>query len=679
MRHLVSVFFICALLLRSIPAFAGMDGAKADRAVRLDGVDNNLRTGMGFIEPGWTLEAWIKGNDCRWDSIEAVIAGGDYSEFSWADYLPLAVKEGHLYSAGADLTAPGVLDDKWHHVAVSCDGHRTALYLDGSEVAAADTAMAVIPGSVGVHEEKFHFGGDIDEVRIWRTALTGKTISKWMNRPVDPSHPGFASLYGYYNFDDLDDEVSVNLAGKGHQAFHIRNGRTKQYGDAPIAFAVTNDNPGFSRYNGRQRLFNAVAISSEWDSDQGSRDEQALKLRIAVQGSKKPMKLTELCLDFSGTDNLADIDRIHLYYTGGKARSEMRREIFGGAMTPERRMTLRPADGEVIELADGLNYFLLTFDVNKDAALGDTLLATVPYIRLDGKKIVPECDDSDVVKQVTCNNPADPGHVKVFQWNIWHGGNHLGTEGQQRIKDLIKATHADVVMLQESYGIQPLLIDSLGFNYKTASLDDNLSLYTRFPLEGIDGDRPFYSNPAKITLPGGKRIMLVDCWLRYAYRPEYTGSYPERGLDPSLWVKEDSTLAMADVKNIYDKDITPNLEPDMPVILTGDFNSCSHLDWTERTKDMHFGYGPVAFPASRFMLENGFKDSFREKNPDELKSQGSTWAVILGQTQAARIDFIYYKGDLGVQSSKIVRTSPEIDYVWPSDHAAVLTVFKVDR
>ena len=58
--------------------------------------------------------------------------------------------------------------------------------------------------------------------------------------------------------------------------------------------------------------------------------------------------------------------------------------------------------------------------------------------------------------------------------------------------------------------------------------------------------------------------------------------------------------------------------------------------------------------------------------------QGGTVAAIYGQMQMSRIDFIYYKGGLKVLSSKIVRTAPEIDYVWASDHAAVLTVFEVE-
>ena len=42
------------------------------------------------------------------------------------------------------------------------------------------------------------------------------------------------------------------------------------------------------------------------------------------------------------------------------------------------------------------------------------------------------------------------------------------------------------------------------------------------------------------------------------------------------------------------------------------------------------------------------------------------------------IDFLYYKGkNIKAVSSKIVKTAPEIDDVWASDHAAVLTVFEI--
>ena len=41
--------------------------------------------------------------------------------------------------------------------------------------------------------------------------------------------------------------------------------------------------------------------------------------------------------------------------------------------------------------------------------------------------------------------------------------------------------------------------------------------------------------------------------------------------------------------------------------------------------------------------------------------------------------FFYSKGNgIKTVASKIVRTMPEIDDVWPGDHAAVLTVFELE-
>ena len=78
------------------------------------------------------------------------------------------------------------------------------------------------------------------------------------------------------------------------------------------------------------------------------------------------------------------------------------------------------------------------------------------------------------------------------------------------------------------------------------------------------------------------------------------------------------------------------------------------------------------------MQEKGYKDSFREINPDEIKRPEGTFAAIYGQLQRNRIDFLYYKGNnIRAVSSKIIKTTPEIDDVWASDHAAVLTTFEL--
>ena len=70
--------------------------------------------------------------------------------------------------------------------------------------------------------------------------------------------------------DDLKDETSVNWVGKGHQAYHIRNGRNKYKEKAPLAHAVPNDNPAFKEFDGNQQLLNVCKVGSSGEVDRKS-------------------------------------------------------------------------------------------------------------------------------------------------------------------------------------------------------------------------------------------------------------------------------------------------------------------------------------------------------------------------------------------------------------------------
>jgi len=646
-------------------------------ALRLDGHDNDVRTGMGVLRNEWTIEAWIKGDDRIWKEYEAIFGGGEYSDLNSCDNMPLVIKNGYLHSNGAGLTASEQLDDNWHHVAASCNGKSTFLYLDGKEVARKDTVVAILPGAIGLHEKKQSFGGYIDEVRIWSKAVPINVINKWKNRSVERTHPQFSAIVGYYTFDDFKDVVSVNWVGKGHLSYHLRNGRSDYYGQLPMAYTVENTNVSFQNFNKKQQLFNAVVVQNEWDLEQGTLDGQLLKLRIVVQGDQKALSLDEIKLDLTQNSSLKDLNGIKLYYTGQYPKSNIKQPIFDGTQHLEKKMIFRNKNAKnKFYLKPGVNYFLVSATVQDKAEIGNQLGALITDFVLSGKKYKPEIEESKVKQFVT---PKDKNNfVKVLQWNIWHGGVHLGKDkGRERIIDLIQTSNADIITVQEGYGAQDTIAKTLGFYLQTKSSKDNLALFSRYPIKKIQSSEPFKSNPATIKLPNGRDIIVNGCWFRYAYRPEYTSGYQNFGMEPKTWVAEDAILSLVDVKNLLEKDVDPYVEAvDQPIIIGGDFNSYSHLDWTEKTKELHFGYGAVPFPTSKFMIENGFKDSFREINPDELGNQGGTFAPIYGQMPDARIDFIYYKGAIQAISSKVIRTSPEIDDVWASDHAAVMTIFE---
>lgn len=665
------LFFSCFMFILSIP----VSSAQANLAARLDGKENNLCIGMGILDKQWTLEAWIKRDKNSRKEIEVIFGGGEHSDLRYVDNLPLVIRNGRLHSTQANLWSASVLDNEWHHVALTCDNSSMKLYLDGNLEDSKDITRSILVGTLGVNlKADMAFTGWLDEVRIWESALSRETIIEWMNKPITPAHNSFKTLKVYYNFDEETGSAFINQVGKGIQPFHVRNYRINYRSDSPYVSTEPNDNPHFQSGSTPQQLFNAVVIESEWDVDQGTLDDPVLKLRIIVSGDQAPLSLTALNLDLSETSSLSDISKIHIYYTGQKARTDIREELFGNGMRPQKNMTIgQNANG--CKLQPGANYFLVTADIKEKGTPGNRIKIKVPSFSLDDQMYTPETSSDQLAKTIT---PKGKKYLKQLDWNIWNAGEHLVRNGVDRIMDLIRATHADIVTMQEAYGSQQRIAETLGYYMQTASAKDNLALFSRYPIQKLPATEPFKSNPGIITLPEGHNILVNSCWLRYSYNPEYTGNYPDKGHNPAIWVAEDSIRPLIDIKNILEKDTKPYLQPGMSVIIAGDFNSCSHLDWTSAAAPFHYGYGPVSFPASRYMQEEGFLDSFRQINPDETIRPEGTYAVLYNQLQTNRIDFIYYKSDeLKAVSSKIIRTTPEIDDVWPSDHAAVLTIYLI--
>src|SRR2546430_9149052 len=64
----------------------------------------------------------------------------------------------------------------------------------------------------------------------------------------------------------------------------------------------------------------------------------------------------------------------------------------------------------------------------------------------------------------------------------------------------------------------------------------------------------------------------------------------------------------------------------IPVFLTGDFNSPSHLDWTQPTVGVLQNHRYVVeWPVTKFIQEKGIIDSFRETHPNPEKNPIYSW------------------------------------------------------
>lgn len=263
---------------------------------------------------------------------------------------------------------------------------------------------------------------------------------------------------------------------------------------------------------------------------------------------------------------------------------------------------------------------------------------------------------------------------KVMSFNIWHGGNETGKYiGPQRVVNLIKDNGVDLVALQETYGSGEQIADALGYYFYLRST--NLSVLSRFPIEEtLLAYHPFYSGAVRIGYQEGKQITFATNWLNYPI-DYWEALEDKKAIDSLEWYQKQVSGNRETLQKIV-ATLQSSLDhtDSIPFLFCGDFNSGSHLDWTEETKHLNNGY-VMPFPSSVFMMEKGFKDSYRELFPNPLLDRGITWSPTFPNAFKDRIDYIYYRGKgIRVKDARIINSGP---YKFPSDHAAVMASFEI--
>ena len=261
-------------------------------------------------------------------------------------------------------------------------------------------------------------------------------------------------------------------------------------------------------------------------------------------------------------------------------------------------------------------------------------------------------------------------------WNIWHGGLH-GTKADGFIKDtantvnvykVLQQEKADVLLMQETYCCGMEIAQQAGYPYSIRA-SSNLSIHSKYPIiDSLEIFKPFNAHAAVIDVDG-QPLLFVNIWLHYL-PDSFEGI---KKLMPDSLIANERPTRLKEITAIMKAVDSLEKKLKMPVVMGGDFNSPSHLDWVESTQEFHYGK-VVQWPVSKLMLEHGYTDSFREAHPDPTQNLEGTWGYLSPRDIISdRIDFVYYKGqNLKTLSSKIVMEDPEGGF-FNSDHRAVLT------
>ena len=282
--------------------------------------------------------------------------------------------------------------------------------------------------------------------------------------------------------------------------------------------------------------------------------------------------------------------------------------------------------------------------------------------------------------------------VKVQSFNILYGGDEVDystghphwcqdpagcAETMERIAGAIRASGADIVGMQEGTGNGCRIADLLGWN-----CNGRLQVLSRFPLIDPPGGDGVY---IYAEIAPGRVMALANVHLP---SDPYGPYFPREGwtLDEVLALEHD--LRMPAIQPQL-ADLPPLAAAGIPVVLTGDFNSPSHLDWTaavSTTRPVEVPY-PIDWPVARALATAGFTDSYREVHPDPVADPGCTWTPGYPRERKGvevhdRIDWVLHAGPVAGLTSDVVGESAYDDTgiavdPWPSDHRSVVSTLRV--
>ena len=286
---------------------------------------------------------------------------------------------------------------------------------------------------------------------------------------------------------------------------------------------------------------------------------------------------------------------------------------------------------------------------------------------------------------VTPPGGAPVEKLSVMTYNLWVGG-----QVPKNLEAIIRSG-ADVVGLQESNGVRARE-HAAALGWHAAQGGGSTGILSKYPIVETQSVGAGIGARIQISADPPQEIVFWSCHLTaFPYGP-YDGCWDAEPVDVLL-ARETSSGRLPQVRRILDamSDAIEDSE-NAPVFLVGDFNSPSHLDWTEAARDLHCGYA-ISWPVTGAVDAAGLADAYREAHPDPVAMRGDTWSPIhslrddVGPDEEPqdRIDMIHFAGKgVSVESADVfllpgpLEDSPNHGgNAWPSDHAAVVSTLTI--
>jgi hypothetical protein len=217
-------------------------------AISMNGINNNVELGSFFNYQNFTIDLWLNPGATQNSFADIIDNNHSGSNTNWVCQQNSSGNFPDHYTFGINGTGaefaltPGV----WQHLTLVKSPGAIEAYVNG----VLSQSAVYNAGPVNYNNNFLRLGswggggrnwnGQMDEVRLWNTALTQVQIRDRMCHSITGSEPLYSNLVGYYNFDEPSG-ASVNDKS-GHSNYGVIVGSsTRVISGAAIGNASAHD------------------------------------------------------------------------------------------------------------------------------------------------------------------------------------------------------------------------------------------------------------------------------------------------------------------------------------------------------------------------------------------------------------------------------------------------------
>lgn len=316
--------------------------------------------------------------------------------------------------------------------------------------------------------------------------------------------------------------------------------------------------------------------------------------------------------------------------------------------------------------------------------------------------------------------------LKTLALNLWHEGVMV-PDGFNGIVNEIIASGADVALVSEVRNYKDDFMARLSGALKTKGFQfytyhsgsdskkpvSDVGLLSRFPIKNYTYFDYFTKTLIDVN---NVTVAFYSCHLDYLYYAPYlyrgyrymVGKLQKNITDVATILNESNKSKRLASARVLLLDAQKERRNGNVIVVGGDFNEPSFLDYTQATKHMYEHNGVIIpWNTTKLMHDSGYRDAYRVKYPDPVKYPGITYPSDNGNKDVKkiidvpvdvrdRIDYVFYYPDqrMSLQDAVILGPSRSVALYqrveertndrfiqakgeWPTDHKGVLVTFNI--